>query len=118
MKYLKVLFLPILLISLASCKEKGTDSLTSYDDVEGIVFSHETGFYDSSFSLSLTANKDSKIYYTLDSSIPDENSNLYTGPITISDNSGTQMGSTFSYKINAIQYEKIFLIFPDIDTRL
>ncbi len=46
-------------------------------------FSAESGFYDEEFFLEI--NGRGTIYYTLDSSIPDENSNIYTEPILICD---------------------------------
>ena len=53
-----------------------------------VVSSHESGFFDDSFELSLQTRADAKIYYTLDSSTPDQNSAVYSGAIEISDNSG------------------------------
>ena len=49
------------------------------------VFSHSSGVYEDGFLLTLSASKGTKIYYTLDGSIPTENSNLYDGPITVTD---------------------------------
>ena len=51
----------------------------------GPVFSLEDGFYNVGTMLSLSAGPAEKIYYTLDGSIPDEKSTLYTGPITLED---------------------------------
>ena len=48
-------------------------------------FSHEAGFYDTPFDLTLEGYRTYKLYYTTDGSIPDENSALYTGPIHIDD---------------------------------
>jgi hypothetical protein len=47
-------------------------------------FSHDRGFYESAFNLSITCDTpDANIYYTLDGSEPDESAaTLYTGPIT------------------------------------
>ncbi|MDI9512783.1 MAG: CotH kinase family protein [Eubacteriales bacterium] len=59
------------------------------------VFSHESGWYKNKFNLSLsTKEPDAKIYYTLDGSIPDENSLLYTGPISIKNR--TEQANTIS----------------------
>lgn len=49
-----------------------------------VAFSHPSGFYDDDFYLEIKSDR-GKIYYTLDSSDPDENSILYTEPILISD---------------------------------
>lgn len=49
----------------------------------GVTFSHESGFYDEPFDLTLSGR--GKIYYTLDGSVPTEKSRLYKGPIRISD---------------------------------
>ena len=53
-----------------------------------VVSSHESGFFNDNFDLSLQTRADAQIYYTLDSSTPDLNSSIYKGPIEISDNSG------------------------------
>ncbi|MDO9629383.1 MAG: CotH kinase family protein, partial [Acholeplasmataceae bacterium] len=47
------------------------------------LFSHQAGFYDTSILLEITAKPNTVIYYTLDSSVPNQNSMLYTGPILI-----------------------------------
>ncbi|MBO5564513.1 MAG: CotH kinase family protein, partial [Lachnospiraceae bacterium] len=49
------------------------------------TFSAPGGFYDEAFSLTLTAGGGERIYYTLDGSVPTEDSLLYTGPITVED---------------------------------
>ena len=48
-------------------------------------FSHEAGFYDNPFDLTLESYKSYKVYYTTDGSVPDESATLYTGPIHIED---------------------------------
>ena len=53
------------------------------------VFSHESGFYDNSFSLTLTADEGCDIYYTTDGSDPVWGSKKYTEPLTIRDMSDT-----------------------------
>ena len=49
-----------------------------------VRMSRASGFYDEPFYLELEGDTD-RIYYTTDSSKPDENAILYTGPILISD---------------------------------
>ena len=48
-------------------------------------FSHQSGFYSEDFVLEISAFNADKIYYTLDGSVPDENSFVYAEPIKISD---------------------------------
>ena len=66
------------------------------DYVEQPVFSHDSGFYEGSFSLAISAFHAEEIYYTLDGSTPDENSLKYTGPIRITD--ATQNENTYSMR--------------------
>ena len=54
------------------------------------VFSKDSGFYDNSFSLTLTADDGCTIYYTTDGSDPTTESEVYSGPITISDMTNTE----------------------------
>lgn len=46
------------------------------------------GYYEASFTLTLDAPSNGKVYYTTDGSKPTENSTLYTGGIPITDRSG------------------------------
>lgn len=50
-----------------------------------LTFSRESGFYEEPFLLELSAPIGTKIYYTLDGSVPDKNAFLYTDPIVIDD---------------------------------
>jgi hypothetical protein len=52
-------------------------------------FSHDSGFYDSSFNLTLTADEGCDIYYTTDGSDPVYGSKKYTEPLTIKDMTDT-----------------------------
>ena len=54
-----------------------------------VTFSHASGFYDDAFYLEIEGNGN-PIYYTLDSSDPDERSIPYTGPILIQDASANE----------------------------
>ena len=54
-----------------------------YQYIEKPNFSLESGFYKTNQSLTLSSTDDVKIYYTLDSSMPTTDSNLYTEPIAI-----------------------------------
>ena len=53
------------------------------------VFSKDSGFYDSSFELTLTAEEGCTVYYTLDGSDPTIESEKYETPITVEDMSDT-----------------------------
>ncbi len=48
------------------------------------VFSVDSGFYNGSFTLKLSAPEGCRIYYSVDSTVPDENSILYENGIEIS----------------------------------
>lgn len=50
------------------------------------VFSHDSGFYEKEFVLEITCSKGSKIYYTTDGSVPNENSIKYEDGIRITEN--------------------------------
>lgn len=52
------------------------------NDMLAPVFSHEGGIYSEAFTLTLDGNGEA-VYYTLDGSVPDKNSTLYTGPIEV-----------------------------------
>ena len=55
------------------------------DDIsnQNVKFSHEAGFYNKQFMLTLSAPKGTEIYYTLDGSIPNRNSIHYDAPISV-----------------------------------
>ncbi len=46
-------------------------------------FGYESGTYEEVLQLRMSANTSGKIYYTLDGSMPDEHSLLYTAPLTL-----------------------------------
>lgn len=66
------------------------------DYVGDPVFSENSGFYEDDFYLELSAFNADKIYYTLDGSVPDENSYEYTEPILISN-------ATFNENTNSMR---------------
>jgi hypothetical protein len=51
--------------------------------VSNPIFSVDSGFYDEPFELNITSDEGTNVYYTLDSSIPTQNSELYTSPIYV-----------------------------------
>ncbi len=69
----------LILLFVAACM-----SFTNATNEWEIGFSKESGFYEDDFYLEINGSEGT-IYYTLDSSDPDENSLVYTGPILISD---------------------------------
>lgn len=54
-------------------------------DVAEPVFSQQSGFYDSAFQLSLSAENGYTIRYTLDGSDPTAESSVYSSPISVND---------------------------------
>ena len=75
---------------LTASKEKTNSESTRIND-DILSFSVPGGFYDDSFQLEITTEKDSRIYYTLDGTEPTEQSNLYNGSILIENKSGSNM---------------------------
>lgn len=67
------------------------DGLTAYviPTLEQPMFSVQSGFYEEPFKLTLSAGENEKIYYTLDGSEPSTESELYSEPLIIQDNSMT-----------------------------
>ena len=56
-----------------------------YHFIDNPSFSCDSGIYNSQFELSISSNNNAKIYYTLDGSVPSENSTLYKEPIIVTD---------------------------------
>ncbi len=78
---MKLYLIPLIFVFLcSSCKGKSEEEYFDH-----LVFSHESGFYDKEFDLTIKGPKGYKIYYTTDNSDPNENSSLYKGPIRIKD---------------------------------
>ena len=65
----------------------GASNYYATKQVEVPVFSHESGFYSESFELTLTSEPGTVIYYTLDGSIPSNDTELYQGEILVYDKS-------------------------------
>lgn len=76
------------------------------DYVGDPVFSKKSGFYEDDFYLELSAFNADKIYYTLDGSIPNENSNVYTEPILIAN-------STFNENTNSMRTDTSASFYDD-----
>lgn len=68
-----------------SVKTLGYDNNTKYYKgySSKVNFSIQGGYIESGTKVSLSTNDNSEIYYTLDGSFPNKNSNKYTDPITI-----------------------------------
>ncbi len=78
---MKLYLIPLIFIFLcSSCKGKTKEK---EDDLDHLVFSHESGFYNDEFDLTIKGPKGYNIYYTTDNSDPDEQSYLYNEPIKI-----------------------------------
>lgn len=69
------------------------------DFADSPVFSLEDGFYDVGTELKISAYPWQKIYYTLDGSVPSENSMVYSGSITLQDASDNE-----NYYVNQSMY--------------
>jgi hypothetical protein len=83
--FFTILFLlSTLLFLLPNVKLIAIGEQISYDPKElNPEFSQISGYYDESFYLEIIAKPNTVVYYTLDSSIPNENKILYTEPILI-----------------------------------
>ena len=73
--------------------------LLQTDFAKSPSFSLEDGFYPVGTTLKLSASPLEKIYYTLDGSVPDENSYVYDGSIVLKDASEND-----NYYVNLIMY--------------
>lgn len=71
------------------------------------VFSKKSGFYKDDFYLELSAFNADKIYYTLDGSVPDENSYEYTEPILISN-------ATYNENTNSMRTDTVVNYYTDL----
>ncbi len=78
---------------LQNCKEDTIVTMFQNYMAMEPEFSYIGGSYDSVVPLKLSANTTGKIYYTLDGSIPDKNSRVYTAPVFLE--SGNYQVSAF-----------------------
>ena len=103
MKNKVLLLISVLLVNACiGCTPKEPD-IDDDSEVDHLVFSEESGFYSSSFSLKIKAPKGFSIFYTLDNSDPDEHSTQYKKPINISDVSSSK--NVYSVKQNISSLE-------------
>lgn len=96
------MLLVLLLIALTTAGVWGISRLTQEQlniDVKlapsAPLLSAESGFYEESFELTITAEDGANVYYTLDGSIPTMDSILYEAPIVISAGGGRENSVTF-----------------------
>ena len=76
--------------TVKSTPGKANEAPEGSNAVHAPSFSHDSGFYDSSFKLTLTADPGCDIYYTTDGSDPVYGSAQYTAPLTIEDMTNTK----------------------------
>jgi len=95
------IFLIGLLIFCLYCYKSDNGGAVLADDVPELVFSHESGFYDKPFILTIES-KNGTIFYTLDGSVPTaENGYVYDDGITIQ---------------NASQNDNLYCVRNDLST--
>ena len=80
-------------------KELGSEVVTNVPE-----FSAESGFYNDSFDLTLTAGVGSKIYYTTDGTNPTTSSQLYSAPIKITNRSSEPNLYASGYDVSSDRY--------------
>lgn len=78
---------------LLACPDEGIVTMFQQYIAKPPEFSYVEGNYDEVLPLKLSANTSGKIYYTLDGSIPDEDSEIYTAPVFL---------ETGTYTVNAV----------------
>lgn len=70
---------------VGNCTPGAANEAYASREVDLPVLSHEGGFYDESFDLTLSSAEGTSIYYSVDGSEPDENSSKYEEPIMVYD---------------------------------
>ena len=66
-------------------------TLTALADDKVLSFSLQSGFYPDDLQLEIRCtSRNATVYYTLDGSIPDRNSLVYTGPMTLTDSNARE----------------------------
>ena len=88
--------------------ENSSRIYTSY--ASNPVFSQEGGMKDEAFYLEIAADNDATIYYTLNGSIPDADSAVYTQPIPIAKDTVVRAVAVSAYKLPSICMTRTFLL--------
>ena len=100
-KHLLVLLSLLLIVSSMSACAAGPE----------LAFSLASGFYPDDMQLTITCtSRNATIYYTLDGSVPDETSLVYTGPMTLTDSNARE---DVLMKITGITGGETFV--PEVD---
>ncbi|MCL2356359.1 MAG: CotH kinase family protein [Defluviitaleaceae bacterium] len=90
-------------------------------DPLGVTFSHEAGFYDRAFSLTLSAPAGARIFYTTDGSYPTASSTRYITPIRVRIPSRTEILSIRAIAVRGDEVSEIatrnFFIGDDVFAR-
>jgi len=92
-RYITVLFVAVFFLAV-SCSDDNAGVDNNPGQVKGLRFSHKSGLYPSSFSLTLASEKGTEIYYSIDGSVPDPKKVdgkrifKYSSPIKVIDRNG------------------------------
>ncbi|MCM1047525.1 MAG: chitobiase/beta-hexosaminidase C-terminal domain-containing protein [Clostridiales bacterium] len=102
---------------LLSCKEETIVNMFQGYMAKAPEFSYEGGSYDMVVPLKLSSNTSGTIYYTMDGSVPDRFSDVYTAPIFL-ENGRYTVSAVFinDYGIKSEVVSKKYNISPEIPT--